>query len=260
MKWLEYRENFQRIIHDNTGYSDVHKMSYLKACLDGPASTTIATLSIIGDNYRPAVETLKGKYGQSGLLDEAHMAALKATQGVSNVRDVNRLKRFYDDVDSHFKASLVLGVPGEHYLVAVVPELMSKVPRDVAINIRRSKDVNHEWLIGEFLEKLWQELVIRSASESHDQPGIERKKEGRVLSVSSTSCVYCLGEHLSKECSQVKDSDKRRNILRKYNIASSALERDTCRENARKRGHVRNARKRVIIHRYAWRMRHQTCM
>ena len=174
------------------------------------------------------------------------MAALKATQGVSNVRDVNRLKRFYDDVDSHFKALLVLGVPGEHYSVAVVPELMSKVPRDVAINIRRSKDVNHELLIGEFLEKLWQELVIRSASESHDQPGIERKKESRVLSVSSTSCVYCLGEHQSKECSQVKDPDKRRNILRKYNRCSQCLrkghmqrkckEKRTC-DKCKKTGH-----------------------
>ena len=223
MKWLEFWKNFQRNIHDNTGYSDVHKISYLKVCLDGPASKTIANFSIIGDNYRPAVVTLKGKYGQSGLLKEAHCAALKATQGVSNVRDVNRLKRFYDDVDSHFKALLVLGVPGEHYSVAVVPELMSKVPRDVAINIRRSKDVNHEWMIGGFLEKLWQELVIRSASEPHDQPGIERKKKGRVLSVSSTSCVYFLGEHQSKECSQVKDPDKRRNILRKYNRCFQCL-------------------------------------
>ena len=80
MKWLEYRENFQRNIHDNTGYSDVHKMSYLKACLDGPASKTIATLSIIGDNYRPAVKTLKGKYGQSGLLKEAHESYSRSFQ------------------------------------------------------------------------------------------------------------------------------------------------------------------------------------
>eukprot|EP00795_Rhopilema_esculentum_P013887 gene13887-4838_t len=90
---------------------------------------------------------------------------------------------------------------------------MGKVPRDVAINIRRSKDVNHEWMIGEFLDKLWQELVIRSASESQDQPVFERRREGRVLSVNSTSCVYCLGEHQSRECSQVKDPDKRKDIL-----------------------------------------------
>ena len=142
MKWLEFWENFQRNIHENTGYSDVHKMSYLKACLDGPASTTIANLSIIGDNYRPAVETLKGKYGQSGLLKEAHMTALKATQGVSNVRDVNKLKRFYDDVDSHFKALLVLGVPGEHYSVAVVPELLYPEMKQSIFDVRRMLIMN----------------------------------------------------------------------------------------------------------------------
>ncbi|XP_065069773.1 uncharacterized protein LOC135694821 [Rhopilema esculentum] len=223
MKWLEFWENFERNVHDNPGDSDVHKISYLKACLDGPASTTIANLSIIGDNYKPAIAILEEKYGQTGLLKEAHMAALKATQGVSNARDVNKLRKFYDDVDAHYKALSVLEVPGEHYSVAVVPELMGKVPRDVAINIRRSKDVNHEWMIGEFLDKLWQELVIRSASESQDQPVIERRREGRVLLVNSTSCVYCLGEHQSRECSQVKDPDKRKDILRKYNRCFQCL-------------------------------------
>ena len=223
MKWLEFWENFERNVHDNQGYSDVHKMSYLKAYLDGPASTTIANLSIIGDNYKPAIAILKEKYGPTGLLKEAHMAAFKATQGVSNARDVNKLRKFYDDVDSHYKALSILGVPGEHYSVAVVPKLMGQVPRDVAINIRRSKDVNHEWMIGEFLDKLWQELVIRSASESQDQPVIERRREGRVLSVNSISCVYCLGEHQSRECSQVKDPDKRKDILRKYNRCFQCL-------------------------------------
>ena len=41
MKWLEFWDNLQRNVHDNPGYSDVHKISYLKACLDGAASTTI---------------------------------------------------------------------------------------------------------------------------------------------------------------------------------------------------------------------------
>ena len=87
MKWLEFWQKFQRNVHDNPGYADVHKMSYLKACLDGPASTTIANLSIIGDNYKPAIERLEGKYGQTRLSKEVHMAALKATQGVSNARE-----------------------------------------------------------------------------------------------------------------------------------------------------------------------------
>ncbi len=61
---------------------------------------TIANLCITGDNYRPAIETLKGKDGQTGLLKGVHMAALKATQGVSNPRDMNKLRNLYDEVDS----------------------------------------------------------------------------------------------------------------------------------------------------------------
>ena len=163
MKWLEFWNNFQRNVHENPGYSDVYKMSYLKAGLDGPASTTIANLCIIGENYRPAIETLKGKYGQTGLLKGAHMAALKATQGVSNPRYMNKLRNLYVVEDSHYKALSVLGVPAEHYSIAVLPELMRKLPWDIAINIRHAKEVNHEWKIDEFLEQFWQESVLRSA-------------------------------------------------------------------------------------------------
>ena len=131
--------------------------------MDGAASTTIANLCIIGDYYKPAIETLKGKYGQKRLLKGAHMAALKATQGVTHPRDLNKSRSLYDEVDSHNKALSLLGIPGEHYSVAMLPELMRKLPRDIAINIRRSKEVNREWKIDEFLEQFWQELVLRSA-------------------------------------------------------------------------------------------------
>ena len=64
MKWLEFWDSFERNVHENKSYSEVHKLSYLKACLDGAASTTIANLKIIGENYKPAVEVLKAKYGR----------------------------------------------------------------------------------------------------------------------------------------------------------------------------------------------------
>ena len=115
-------------------------------------------------------------------------------------------------------------------------------------------------MIGEFLEKLWQELVIRNASESHDQPGIEKKKEGRVLSVSSTSCVYCLGEHQSKECSQVKNPDKRKNILRNYNRCFQCLRKGHMQRKCKEKRACDKCEKTSYIHRYAWRMQHQTCM
>ena len=50
MKWLEFLDNFQRNVHNNPNYADVHKISYLKACLEGPASSTVANPCITGSN------------------------------------------------------------------------------------------------------------------------------------------------------------------------------------------------------------------
>ncbi|XP_065052644.1 uncharacterized protein LOC135681921 [Rhopilema esculentum] len=69
---------------------------------------------------------------------------------------------------------------------------MGKVPRDVAINIRRSKDVNHEWMIGEFLDKLWQELVIRSAK--HPQRKCRDKRQCDKCKKTGHHTSICSGE------------------------------------------------------------------
>eukprot|EP00794_Sanderia_malayensis_P016438 gene16438-18073_t len=243
MKWMEFWESFERNVHCNNAYSDVHKMSYLKACLDGAASTTIANLRIIGENYKPAVDVLKAKYGQRSILKGAHMAALKSIQGVTNSRELNKLRKLYDDIDSHYKALLVLGVQGEHYSVAIVPDLMRKIPWDIVINIRRSKEINHEWTIAEFLEQLWKELVIRSANEVNDQSAFERKREGKLLSVNSTSCVYCLGEHQSKDCTQIVDVNKRKATLRKYKRCFKCLRKGHVVKNCRDRGQCDKCKK-----------------
>eukprot|EP00794_Sanderia_malayensis_P019549 gene19549-21481_t len=186
MKWLEFWESFERNVHCNNAYSDVHKMSYLKACLDGAASTTIANLSIIGENYKPAVDVLKAKYGQTSILKGAHMAALKRIQGVTNSRELNKLRKLYDDIDSHYKALLVLGVQGEHYSVATKPDLMRKIPWDIVINIRRSKEINHEWTIAEFLEQLWKERASKQGLYSdcrcEQEKGNIKKKSGHHVS------------------------------------------------------------------------------
>eukprot|EP00794_Sanderia_malayensis_P006640 gene6640-7388_t len=251
MKWLEFWESFERNMHCNNAYSVVHKMSYLKACLDGAASLTIANFSLIGENYKPAVDILKAKYGQTSIKKGAHMAALKTIcllpprciQGVTNSRELNKLRKLYDDVDSHYKALLVLGVQGEHYSVAIVPDLMPKIPWDMVINTRRSKEINHESTITEFLEQLWKELVIRSANEVNDQSAFERKRERKLLSVNSTSCVYCLGEHRSKDCTQIVDVNKKKATSRKYKRCFKCLRKGHVARNCRDRGQCGKCKK-----------------
>ena len=106
---------------------------------------------------------------------------------------------------------LVLEVACEDYSMAIVPNLKSKIPRD-SDKCQGSKESNHEWMIGEFLEKLWQELSIRGTNGSQEKSG-DRAKEGRLLFVSRVGCVYFLGNLLSKDCGQVTDLWRRKDSL-----------------------------------------------
>ena len=65
---------------------------------------------ITEENYRPAVDALKQRYGHPSLLKRSHIAALKAVEPVYNVKDLNKLRKLLNDVDTHYKALSVLGV------------------------------------------------------------------------------------------------------------------------------------------------------
>ena len=104
MNWMDFWDSFERNIHLNSSLCDVDKMSYLKASLKGTACHAIADLRTTGDNYAPAVDILKEKYGKANVLKGSHMSALKAVVAVTYSKNLDGLKKLYELVDMHVKA------------------------------------------------------------------------------------------------------------------------------------------------------------
>ena len=216
MLWTQFWDLFERYIDKHT-LSDVNKFQYMKGLLSGQAANVIAQLLITEENYRPAVDALKQSNGHSSLLKRSHIAALKAVEPVYNFKDLNKLHKRFDDVDTHFKALSVLGVESENYSMAIMPDLMKKLPREIVISIKRLKDIHHEWTVAEFLEAFWNELILRGLNEAGSTKDTARDmRKGRVFSVTNKLCVFCLGEHQSNDCTKVTDIDERRKIVVKY--------------------------------------------
>ena len=191
MNWIAFWDLFERNIDKNITLSDVNKMQYLKRLLRGPAENVIAHLLITEDNYEPAA--LKKRYGHPGLLRNSHLAAIKAVDAVYNSIDLFKLRKFHEDVEGHYKALTVVGVNCDSYFMAVMPDLMKKLPREIVLSIKRMKDVRHDWKLGEFLDALWEELQFRGSSEqmlSSNKEGIKEPIKGRALAVSTRSCAY----------------------------------------------------------------------
>ena len=126
LKWHEFWENFGHCVHNQPLVQELQKFSYLKSCLRGPAFVCISNFELRAENYGPAVQLLKERYGHKNVLRKAHLDSLEKLAPVSNSRDVPRLKRLYEDVESHYKALLAVNVMPHEYTATVVPKLLEK--------------------------------------------------------------------------------------------------------------------------------------
>ena len=161
LKWHEFWENFEHCVHNQPLVQELQKFSYLKSCLRGPAFICISNFELRAENYGPAVQLLKERYGHKNVLRKAHLDSLEKLAPVSNSRDVPRLKRLYEDVESHYKALLAVNVMPHEYTATMAPKLLEKLPMDVRIKLSETKDENEDLEIDELVEELREIVKIR---------------------------------------------------------------------------------------------------
>ena len=161
LKWYEFWENFEHCVHNQPLVQELQKFSYLKSCLKGPAFVCISNFELRAENYGPAVQLLEDRYGHKNVLRKAHLDSLEKLAPVSNSRDIPRLKRLYEDVESHYKALLAVNVMPHEYMATIVPKLLEKLPIDIRIKINETKDENEDLTIDELVEELRKIVKIR---------------------------------------------------------------------------------------------------
>ncbi|KAJ8981054.1 hypothetical protein NQ317_018026 [Molorchus minor] len=74
--WLEFRDTFRSLIHDNISISHVQKFHYLRASLESDAALVIKSLEISSANYEVAWNTLLERYDNNKLLIHNHIKSL----------------------------------------------------------------------------------------------------------------------------------------------------------------------------------------
>ena len=160
------------------------------------------------------------------------MQALLKLQGLPNEK-VSQLRLIFDQINAHVRGLETLGVTAEKYGSLLIPIIMSRIPRDITVQVAR-KIKEDIWPIDEILDIIKDEISAREYSEkitvtekrqqqyaqTKSTPGALRTfltKGERVDSNSEEcpSCYFCHGEHLSIDCTEVKDPQRHQEILKK---------------------------------------------
>ena len=223
-------QSFDCAVHSNEGISKIHKLNYLLNVLEGKAHRAVAGLELKEENYDNAIKILKERFGNKQQIISSHMQALLKLQGLPNEK-VSQLRLIFDQINAHVRGLETLGVTAERYGSLLIPIIMSRMPSDITIHVAR-KIKEDIWPIDEILDIIKDEISAREYSEKvrvtdkrqqqHAQtkstPGTTRTfltKGGYSNHERCPSCYFCNGEHLSIECTEVKDPQKRQEILKK---------------------------------------------
>ncbi|XP_055591463.1 uncharacterized protein LOC129743452 [Uranotaenia lowii] len=76
--WINFRDNFRSLIHDNAQLNEMDKFNYLRTSLKDDALLQINQIQVSAINYGLAWSTLESKYENHKLIAQEHMRALFA--------------------------------------------------------------------------------------------------------------------------------------------------------------------------------------
>lgn len=125
-RWLEFRDTFTNIIHNNQKISPVQKFHYLTSYLEGDAARVISNIELSSANYNDAWNLLCERYNNNRLLITHHLKSLYNIQPLTRESE-GALRSFTDHITKNLRALASLGQPTDKWDTLIIFTLSQKL-------------------------------------------------------------------------------------------------------------------------------------
>ena len=155
------------------------KFNYLRAELEGDASTVISGLELTNSNYEVAVNLLQERFGRDELMMDAHYSALMDLPVSLNI--TVKLRTTYDMIEKHLRSLKALGenVDQPHSVFLI----KSKLPKMVISRMEEYKDMEEKWTVESIRKALKRYICAQEVGERQMQ--VMQSPEGQDTTVRS---------------------------------------------------------------------------
>ncbi|XP_037560811.1 uncharacterized protein LOC119439916 [Dermacentor silvarum] len=145
--WPPFWEQFNQVIYNNGGLTDVDKFTYLRSVLTGDAALAIAGLPATASCYSDALDILKRRFAKDDLIIQDHMQRLIDLQPVRSPNDLRGLRSLYDTVQSQTRALKTLGISEDNYSSMLYHILLKSLPHDIVLDFSKTitRQSSEEW-------------------------------------------------------------------------------------------------------------------
>lgn len=257
--WLEFRDTFQSLIHNNVSVSNVQKFHYLKASLEGDAALVIKSLEISAANYNVAWNALTDRFDNNKLLVYNHVRALFNCEPVSK-ESASGLRRLNDDISKNLRALEQLNQPVGEWDTLLVYLISTKLD---SLTLREwenfKTDIENPKYedIKSFLKSRADLLEMVAQSQAEKRKSITKGFFASDNSNYNIRCVICGDSHYIQNCSSflrmsVPERDKKIRVLKlcvnclRKGHNSGVCKRGTCRKCNKKHNTLLHFEKRVL--------------
>lgn len=117
--WLEFRDTFSSLVHNNSNLDPINKHLYLRSSLKGSATLIISNLECTSENYNIAWQALLDRYDNKRLLVSNHV------QGLFNIQQIQResshaLRTLIDMTKKNLRSLKSLGQPTDTWDTLII--------------------------------------------------------------------------------------------------------------------------------------------
>ncbi|XP_050301535.1 uncharacterized protein LOC126739769 [Anthonomus grandis grandis] len=212
--WLEFRDIFSSLIHENETLTLIQKFHYLRASLEGVAAQVISSLDFCSTNYSIAWTTLCDRFNNNKLLVHLHLKSLFDLEPI-NKESAEKIRFLIDSVSKSLNALTALKQETEHWgtlIMYLVSTKLDPITDREWEEFKGSKDEILSWedLKG-FLKSradLLETLERKGGLEVHNKKDSSKFQEKRrygpgskTFHANEVKCVSCKGNHSILNCS-----------------------------------------------------------
>lgn len=211
-QWLEFREIFKDLIHDNFEIKDIQKLHYLKGSLTGTASEIIKSLEFTSDNYQIAWASLCSMFDNPRMLVQNHLKAIFDFESLTK-ESATKLRKINNALFNNISALKTIASEQallETILIFIISKKLDPKTFRQWESTKRSSNTELPTLeeFKQFLKDTADFLEAVEANQDKHVPErpkqvFERSKQRSNSFVSSVSrCSLCQGSHSLFSCGE----------------------------------------------------------
>ena len=229
-KWLEFKDIFCSLIHENKKLQNVQKLIYLKGALIGEPSNVLQSITTTDDNYEVAYRALVDRYDNHNLIKQGNVKAIFELPRIT-CESASSLRNLVDSVNKNLRCLDSLGEPTSQWdtllIYIVASKLDNSTHKEWEFKRQKLNNVVFKDLI-DFISNRWQVLETISMSRSHNMEvnksySNKFKVNTNVAISAERNCVVCNQEHFIFSCPQFRgmSAQERRNASITSSFAST---------------------------------------